>query len=97
MKMCLLKGYNLLGIDSGSYSFRNFFSTSSLLYFLEAQETCGSLPKFLFISQFSLLNSKKVQELSHTNDSNNNTEQFLHLVTFSQHFISQHKKSVDLL
>ena len=41
MKMCLLKGHNPLGINSGSYSFSNYFSTSSLLSFLEIQETCG--------------------------------------------------------
>ena len=47
MKMCLFKDHNPLGINNGSYSFVNFFSTSSLLSFLETQETCGSSPKFL--------------------------------------------------
>ena len=52
MKMCLLKGHNPLGINSGSYSFVNFFSTSSFSSFLETQETCGSSLKLLFVSQF---------------------------------------------
>ena len=61
IKMCLLKGYNFLGIDSDSYSLGNFFSTFYLSYFLETQETNGSSPKFPFVSQFSLLNSENVQ------------------------------------
>ena len=53
MKMCLLNGHNPLGINSGSYSFVNFFSTSSFSSFLETQETCGSSLKLLFVSRFS--------------------------------------------
>ena len=84
MKICFLKSYNCLSINSGSYSFRNFFLISSLSYFLDTQETCGSFPKLLFVSYISLLNSKNVQKLSHTNGGNNNTDRFLYLVTFSQ-------------
>ena len=35
MKMCLLKGHNLLAINSGLYSFSNFFPISSLSSFLK--------------------------------------------------------------
>ena len=49
MKMCLLKSHNPLGINSGSYSFGNFFSISSLSSFLETQEICRSSPKLLFV------------------------------------------------
>ena len=49
MKMCLLKSYNPLGINSGSYSFGNFFSISSLSFFLKIQKSCGSSLKLLFI------------------------------------------------
>ena len=48
-KMCLLKGHNPLGINSDSYSFGNFFSTSSLSYFLEIQKNYGSSLKLLFV------------------------------------------------
>ena len=37
MKMCILKTHNHLDMNSGSYSFGNFFSTSSLSSFLEIQ------------------------------------------------------------
>ena len=47
--MCTLKDHNHLSINNGSYSFANFFSTSSLSSFLEIQETCGSSPKLLFV------------------------------------------------
>ena len=43
MKICLLKGHNSLGINCGSYS------TSSLLSFLETQETCEYSLKLLFV------------------------------------------------
>ena len=49
MKMYLLKGHNLLGINSGSYSFSNFSLTFSLSSFLEIQETYGFSPKLLFV------------------------------------------------
>ena len=49
MKMCLLKGHNPLSINSSLYSFDNLFSTSFLSSFLEAQETCWSSSKLLFI------------------------------------------------
>ena len=49
MKPCLLKGHNPLGINSGSYSFDNFFPTSFLSSFLEVKETYGSSPKLLFV------------------------------------------------
>ena len=49
MKMYLLKGHNLLGINSGSYSFSYFSLTFSLSSFLEIQETCGFSPKLLFV------------------------------------------------
>ena len=82
----MLKGHNPLDINSSSYSFNNFFSTSSLLFFLEIQETYGYSSKLLFISRvFFWL--KKVErskdEITPTDkSSNNNTKQFLHLVTF---------------
>ena len=47
--MCILKSHKHLGMNSGSCSFGNFFSTSSLSSFLEIQETCGSFPKLLFV------------------------------------------------
>ena len=47
MKMCLLNGHNSLGIDSGLYSFGNFFSTFPLSSFLKTQET------YEFFSQIS--------------------------------------------
>ena len=47
--MCTLKDHIHLSINNGSYSFVNFFSTSSLSSFLEIQETCGSSPKLLFV------------------------------------------------
>ena len=50
MKICLLRGYNLLCINSGSYLFSNLFSISSLSYLLETQKICGSSPKLLFVS-----------------------------------------------
>ena len=85
----MLKGHNPLDINSSSYSFNNFFSTSSLLFFLEIQETCGYSPKLLFISRvfFFFFLLKKVErskdEITPTDkSSNNNTKQFLHLVTF---------------
>ena len=100
MKICLLKSYDVLSINSGSYSFGNFFLISSLSYFLDTQETCGSFPKLLFVSYISLLNSKNVQKSSHTNGGNNNNKRFLHLVTFSQLFIFnlslKHTKHMDL-
>ena len=49
MKMCLLKGHNPLSINSSVYSFDNLVSTSFLSSFLEAQETCWSSSKLLFI------------------------------------------------
>ena len=54
MKICLFKGHNLLGINSSLYSFGNFFSISSLSYFLKIQKTCGSSPKLLFIEPNNL-------------------------------------------
>ena len=54
MKMCLLKGHNPLGINNGSYSFGNYFSTSSLSFFLETQKTCESSLKFLFVKHNQL-------------------------------------------
>ena len=86
----MLKGHKPLDINSSSYSFNNFFSTSSLLFFLEIQETCGYSPKLLFISWvffFFFFWLKKVErskdEITPTDkSSNNNTKQFLHLVTF---------------
>ena len=94
MKMCLLtknvhiewkdtcwRVIILWGINSGSYSFGNLFSTSSLSSFLETQETCGSSSKLLFVIWiffFFWLNSEKIQESSYTNGSNNNTERFLY-------------------
>ena len=47
LKWCILKGHNSLSINSGSYSFGNFFSTFSLSSFLKTQETCE------FFSQIS--------------------------------------------
>ena len=47
-------GHNHLGINSGSYSFGNFFSTSSLSSFLKTQETCGFSSKLLFIESNKL-------------------------------------------
>ena len=83
----MLKGHKPLDINSSSYSFNNFFSTSSLLFFLEIQETCGYSPKLLFISRVFFFLLKKVErskdEITPTDkSSNNNTKQFLHLVTF---------------
>ena len=83
----MLKGHNPLDINSSSYSFNNFFSISSLLFFLEIQETCGYSPKLLFISRVFFFLLKKVErskdEITPTDkSSNNNTKQFLHLVTF---------------
>ena len=49
MKMPLLKGHNLLGINSSLYSFGNFFSISYLSSFLKIQKTYWSSPKLLFI------------------------------------------------
>ena len=49
MKMCLLKDHNPLVINSGSYSFGNFFSISPLSSFLKIQKTHESSPKLLFI------------------------------------------------
>ena len=49
MKMYLLKGYNLLSINNGLYSFDNFFSTSSFSFFLEIRETYGFSLKLLFV------------------------------------------------
>ena len=62
-------------------SFSNLFSISSLSSFIETQETCESSSKLPFVSHFVFffgLNCEKVQESSHTNDSNNNTERFLY-------------------
>ena len=39
MKTYLLKGHNTLGINSGSYSFDNFFSNSFFSSFKETQKT----------------------------------------------------------
>ena len=49
MKQCLLKCHNLLGINSGSYSFDNFFPISFLSSFLGVKEIYGSSPKLLFV------------------------------------------------
>ena len=49
MNKCLLKCHNFLGLNNGLYTFDKFFSTSSFSFFLEIQETCGSLSKLLFI------------------------------------------------
>ena len=49
MKMYLLKGYNLLSINNGLYSFDNFFSTSSFSFFLEIRETYGFSLKLPFV------------------------------------------------
>ena len=54
MKMCLLKGHNPLSINSSVYSFDNLVSTSFLSSFLEAQETCWSSSKLLFIESNKL-------------------------------------------
>ena len=54
MKMCFLKGHNLLSINNSLYSFDNLFSTSFLSSFLEAQETCWSSSKLLFIESNKL-------------------------------------------
>ena len=48
--MCLLKGHNPLGINSSSYSFDNFFLTSSLSFFLETQKTYEFSQKLLFVN-----------------------------------------------
>ena len=56
---------NYLDINSSSYLFGNFFSTYSLLSFLETQEIYGSSSKLLFVSwflnffYFLLLNSER--------------------------------------
>ena len=65
----MLRGHNPLGINSSSYSFDNFFFTSSLSFFLETQETCGYSPKLLFLSGLKKKKKKsgKVQESNHTN------------------------------
>ena len=49
MKMCILKSHKHFSMDSGSYSFGNFFSTSSFSSFLKTQETCGFSSKLLFV------------------------------------------------
>ena len=54
MKMPLLKGHNLLCINSGSYSFSNFFSISSILSFLKIQKVCESSSKLLFVKSNKL-------------------------------------------
>ena len=54
MKMCFLKGHNLLSINNSLYSFDNLFSTSFLSSFLETQETCRSSSKQLFIKSNKL-------------------------------------------
>ena len=50
MKMCLLKGYNLLDINNGSYSLGNFFSTPSHSFFKKTQKNCKYSIKLLFVS-----------------------------------------------
>ena len=79
----MLRGHNPLGINSSSYSFDNFFFTSSLSFFLETQETCGYSPKLLFVS--GLKKKKKVERFRNqtapTDKSSSNTKQFFHLVT----------------
>ena len=49
MKMCILKSHKHFGMNSSSYSFGNFFSTSSFSSFLETQETYGFFSKLLFV------------------------------------------------
>ena len=49
MKMYLLKAHNPLAINSGSYSFGNFFPISFLSSFLKLQKICRSSPKLLFV------------------------------------------------
>ena len=87
IKMCLLKGYNPLGINSGSYSFDKFFLTSFSFIFLKKTKNLWVFSKITICKSvfffFFGLNSEKVQESSHINGSNNNTEWFLHLVTSS--------------
>ena len=49
MKMCILKSHKHFGMNSSSYSFGNFFSTSSFSSFLETQKTFGFSSKLLFV------------------------------------------------
>ena len=49
MKMCILKIHKHFGMNNGSYSFGNFFSTSSFSSFLETQETSEFSLKLLFV------------------------------------------------
>ena len=49
MKMCILKSHKHFGMRYGSYSFGNFFSTSSFSSFLETQETCEFSLKLIFV------------------------------------------------
>ena len=84
--MCLLKGYNPLGINSGSYSFDKFFLTSFSFIFLKKTKNLWVFSKITICKSvffFFWLNSEKVQESNHIKGINNNTEQFLYLVSSS--------------
>ena len=84
MKMCLLKSHNSLDINSSSYSFVNFFS---FIFFRNTRNMWVFSKIVICKSSFLLLTSEKVHESSHTNGSNNNFEQFVHLVICSQFFL----------
>ena len=81
IKMCLLKGYNPLGINSGSYSFDKFFLTSFSFIFLKKTKNLWVFSKITICKSvfFFWLNSEKVQESSHTKSNNNNTGWFLYM------------------
>ena len=46
IKRCLLKGHNLLDINSDLYSFSNFFS---FIFLRNTKKTYGSSPNLLFV------------------------------------------------
>ena len=55
MKRYLLKGYNYLGINSGLYSFDNYFFPSQKLVSRKQKKSCGYSLKLLFVEPNNLV------------------------------------------